>query len=142
MARPATAARHRDTLRAGDIACHRGETSGYGCAEIQLTDYAPPGALCGGPCEPTWITVDGPRCGAGDSGGPIFIGTIALGLNKGGNWTRGGSCNFYYFMSTDFLPDGWRLLTRDLAERLGVDPGTGRPLANHGPESEAAGQPG
>ena len=139
VARPLTGARRRDTLRAGDIACHRGETSGYGCAQIQLTDYAPPGALCGGPCEPTWVTVDGPRCGAGDSGGPIFVGTIALGLNKGGNWTRSGSCNFYYFMSTDLLPDGWRLLTRDLAERLGVDSGVSGPLANEPPESETAG---
>ncbi len=140
-ARPLTGARRRDTLRAGDIACHRGETSGYGCAEIQLTDYAPPGALCGGPCEPTWITVDGPTCGAGDSGGPIFIGTTALGLNKGGNWTRSGSCNFYYFMSTDFLPDGWQLLTRDLAERLGVEARLSRP-ANDRPEGETSDQPG
>ncbi|MDB5668128.1 MAG: hypothetical protein JWL74_1078, partial [Alphaproteobacteria bacterium] len=37
-------------------------------------------------------------------------------------WTRSGSCNFYYFMSTDFLPDGWQLLTRDLAERLAAIP--------------------
>jgi hypothetical protein len=138
VARPLTGARRRETLRAGDIACHRGETSGYGCAPIQLTDYAPPGNLCGGPCEPTWITVDGPRCGAGDSGGPIFVGTTALGINKGGNWTRSGSCNFYYFMSTDFLPEGWQLLTRDLAERLGVDAGVNRPLANDRPESETA----
>ena len=142
VARPLTGARSRDTLRAGDIACHRGETSGYGCAQIQLTDYAPPGALCGGPCEPTWITVDGPSCGAGDSGGPIFVGTIALGINKGGNWTRSGSCNFYYFMSTDLLPDGWRLLTRDLAERLGVDAGVSRPLANDRPEGQPSHQPG
>ena len=142
VARPLTAVRPAASLRAGDIACHRGETSGYGCAEIQLTDYAPPGALCGGPCEPTWITVTGPTCAAGDSGGPIFVGTFALGLNKGGNWTRSGSCNFYYFMSTDYLPDGWRLLTRDLAERLGVDPGMSRPLANHRPEGEPSDQAG
>ncbi|MFN3726540.1 MAG: hypothetical protein ACK4SZ_09560 [Allosphingosinicella sp.] len=140
VARPFTGARRRETLRAGDIACHRGETSGYGCAEIQLTDYAPPGAMCGGPCEPTWITVKGPRCGAGDSGGPIFVGTIALGLNKGGNWTRSGSCNFYYFMSVDFLPEGWRLLTRDLAERLRVDTESSRPLAHDDPENQATDQ--
>lgn len=138
VARPLTGTRGLATLRAGDIACHRGESSGYGCAEIQLTDYSPPGDMCGGPCEPTWITVKGPRCAAGDSGGPIFVGTIALGLNKGGNWTRSGSCNFYYFMSTDFLPDGWQLLTRNLAERLGVDPGVSRLLANDRPEGETA----
>lgn len=138
VARPVTGARARTTLRAGDVACHRGESSGYGCAEIQLTDYAPPGAMCGGPCEPTWITVNGPTCAAGDSGGPIFIGTTALGLNKGGNWTRTGSCNFYYFMSTDFLPEGWRLLTRGLAESFRIDPEMVRPVANHSPEGQAA----
>lgn len=141
-ARPVTAARGGATLRAGDIACHRGESSGYGCAEIQLTDYAPPGNMCGGPCEPTWITVKGPTCAAGDSGGPIFIGTTALGLNKGGNWTRSGSCNFYYFMSTDFLPEGWRLLTRDLAERLGVDSNMSSARAHDGPERQASNQAG
>ena len=115
VARPLTGARGRDTMRAGDIACHRGESSGYGCAEVQLTDYAPPGELCGGPCDPTWITIQGPSCRAGDSGGPIFIGTTALGINKGGNWRPDGSCNFYYYMSTDFLPDGWSLLVDGLA---------------------------
>lgn len=141
VTRPVTGARRGATLRAGDIACHRGESSGYGCAPIQLTDYAPPGDMCGGRCEPTWITVEGPTCAAGDSGGPIFVGTVALGLNKGGNWTRSGSCNFYYFMSTDYLPDGWRLLTRDLAERLRVEPRLSRP-ANDRPEGEASDQAG
>jgi hypothetical protein len=74
---------------------------------VELTDYAPPGELCGGPCAPTWVTVSGPVCKSGDSGGPVFLGNVAVGITKGGSSSSTG-CNFYYFMSTDFLPDGWR----------------------------------
>jgi hypothetical protein len=102
--------RRRESTRAGDAVCHRGETTGYSCSQVELTDYAPPGALCGGPCEPSWVTVTGPSCRGGDSGGPIFNGTVAFGIAKGGNYNRSGRCNFYYYMSTDYLPDGWRLL--------------------------------
>lgn len=109
-ARPVTSWRNRASTRAGDAVCRRGETSGYSCSQVELTHYAPPGDLCGGPCDPTWVTVAGPSCRNGDSGGPIFNGTIAFGIVKGGNYGRGGTCNFYYYMSTDFLPDGWSLL--------------------------------
>ncbi|MEO5773090.1 MAG: hypothetical protein ABIQ32_03095 [Sphingomicrobium sp.] len=105
--------RNRTSLRAGDYVCHYGETSGYSCAEIDLTDYAPSGELCGGPCAPMWVTVKGPNCRAGDSGGPVFIGSTAIGIFKGGSGTRSPRCNFYYFMSIDFLPAGWTLLYRD-----------------------------
>lgn len=111
--RRATTWRNRTSLRAGDYVCHYGETSGYSCAEIDLTDYAPPGDLCGGPCAPMWVTVKGPECRAGDSGGPVFIGTTAIGIFKGGSGTRSARCNFYYFMSIDFLPAGWSLLLKD-----------------------------
>jgi hypothetical protein len=107
--RALTSWRNRASTRAGDFLCHWGESSGYSCAEVQLTDYAPPGALCGGPCSPTWVTVAGPTCRAGDSGGPVFSGTVAFGIAKGVNRTRSGQCNFYYYMSTDFLPPPWRL---------------------------------
>jgi hypothetical protein len=102
--------RNRDSTRAGDFVCHYGESSGYSCAEVQLTDYAPPGALCGGPCSPTWVTVAGPSCIAGDSGGPVFSGGIAFGIAKGVNRTADGRCLFYYYMSTDYLPPPWRLM--------------------------------
>lgn len=102
--------RNRDSTRAGDFVCHFGESSGYSCAEVQLTDYAPPGALCGGPCSPTWVTVAGPSCIAGDSGGPVFSGGVAFGIAKGVNRTADGRCLFYYYMSTDYLPQPWRLL--------------------------------
>ena len=97
------------STRAGDFVCHYGESSGYSCATVELTDYAPPGDLCGGPCSPTWVTVRGPTCIPGDSGGPVFSGEVALGIAKGIN-REGGRCLFYYYMSTDYLPAGWRLL--------------------------------
>jgi hypothetical protein len=97
------------STRAGDFVCHYGESSGYSCSTVELTDYAPPGDLCGGPCSPTWVTVRGPTCVPGDSGGPVFSGEVAFGIAKGIN-REGGRCLFYYYMSTDYLPDGWRLL--------------------------------
>jgi hypothetical protein len=101
--------RNAASTRAGDFVCHYGESSGYSCALVQLTDYAPPGELCGGPCEPTWVTVDGPSCIPGDSGGPVFSGDVAFGIAKGVN-RSGERCDFYYYMSTDYLPPPWRLL--------------------------------
>ena len=78
---------------------------------VELTDYAPPDDLCGGPCSPTWITVKGPSCIPGDSGGPVFSGEVALGIAKGINRDDRGRCLFYYYMSTDYLPPPWRVLT-------------------------------
>lgn len=115
--RAAAALRRLDTwrnvasTRAGDFVCHYGVSSGYSCATVELTDYAPPGALCGGPCSPTWVTVGGPNCMTGDSGGPVFSGTVAFGIAKGVNRNAAGRCNFYYYMSTDYLPPPWRLMT-------------------------------
>ena len=108
--RQVTTWRNRDSTRAGDFVCHFGQSSGYSCAEVLLTDYAPPGELCGGPCSPNWITVAGPNCIPGDSGGPVFSGAVAFGIAKGINRSTDGRCNFYYYMSTDYLPPPWRLL--------------------------------
>jgi hypothetical protein len=99
------------STRAGDFVCHYGESSGYSCAIVGLTDYAPPGELCGGPCSPTWVTVNGPSCVPGDSGGPVFSGDVAFGIAKGINRDDAGRCEFYYYMSIDYLPPPWRLLT-------------------------------
>jgi streptogrisin C len=99
------------STRAGDFVCHYGESSGYSCATVELTDYAPPDDLCGGPCSPTWVTVNGPSCIPGDSGGPVFSGNVAFGIAKGVNRDDAGRCLFYYYMSTDYLPPPWRLLT-------------------------------
>ena len=105
--RPVTSWRNRTSTRAGDVVCHRGERTGYSCAEVEYVDYAPPGDLCAGPCEATWVAVRGPDCKGGDSGGPVFSGTIAFGLVKGSSYTSDGRCRLYYYMSTDYLPPGW-----------------------------------
>jgi hypothetical protein len=127
--RPVTGARRRASLRAGDIVCHRGERTGYSCAPVELTDFAPAGDLCGGACLPTWTTVAGPGCKGGDSGGPVFLGTTAYGLLKGGSYRADGSCAFYFFMSTDFLPVPWQLAIAppggSAAPAAGVPPGAG-----------------
>jgi streptogrisin C len=109
--------RNQESTRAGDFVCHYGESSGYSCAEIDLTDYAPPGSLCGGPCEPTWVTVKGAVCIPGDSGGPVFSGEVAFGIAKGINRSAAGGCNFFYYMSTDYLPPPWRLMVGTTARR-------------------------
>ncbi len=119
--RPVEQQRAKSSTRAGDFVCHRGESSGYSCAEVELLDFAPSGELCGGACLPTWVTVAGPHCKSGDSGGPVFSGTAAFGIVKGGSYRRDGSCAFYYYMSLDYLPAPWSLLT----ERSGTGP---RPL--------------
>ena len=110
LARPVETWRNRSATIAGNIVCHRGERTGYSCAEVELTDFAPSGDLCGGACLPRWVTVAGPSCGGGDSGAPVFSGTVAFGIVKGASYRADGSCGFYYYMSTDYLPEGWSLL--------------------------------
>jgi hypothetical protein len=131
LVRPVTGARSRASTRAGDFVCHRGESTGYSCSEVEMTDFAPAGDLCGGACLPTWVTVAGPTCKGGDSGSPVFAGTVALGIVKGGSYRGDGSCIFYFYMSTDYLPEGWSLL-RDAPGLGGDRDGTGQqrmPLA-------------
>lgn len=107
--RPVLGQRARDSTRAGEFVCHRGERTGYSCATVELTDFAPAGDLCGGPCLPTWVTVAGPTCKGGDSGAPVFVGTTAFGIVKGATY-RDGACAFYFYMSTDYIPQPWHLV--------------------------------
>lgn len=111
LLREVTGARTRAATRSGDFVCHRGERTGYSCAVVELTDFAPAGDLCGGPCLPTWVTVAGPNCKGGDSGSPVFSGGTAFGIVKGASYRSDGNCAFYFYMSTDYLPVGWSLLT-------------------------------
>ncbi len=110
IARPVVTWRYRTSTRAGDFVCHRGERTGYSCAQVTMVDFAPAGDLCGGACLATWVAVEGPVCKGGDSGAPVFEGTTALGLVKGGTYARDGTCLMYYYMSTDYLPPGWTLV--------------------------------
>lgn len=110
LTRVVTGVRPRASTRVGDVVCHRGERTGYSCAEVRYVDFAPAGDLCGGPCAPTWVAVSGPSCRAGDSGGPVFDGAVALGIVKGSSTRPDGTCGLYYYQSTDYLPHGWRVL--------------------------------
>jgi len=109
--RPVASWTTRPQTRPGDWLCMRGESSGYACAVVELTDFAPPGALCGGLCAASWVTVAGPQCRRGDSGAPFFLGTRAYGVLKGGAYLAGGACAFSYYQSVDYLPNGWRIVT-------------------------------
>jgi len=110
VARPVTGWLTRPMTRAGDWVCKRGESSGASCSEVELTDFAPPGELCGGLCSASWVTAKGPTCSRGDSGAPVYIGTTALGLLKGGAFVENNGCAFYYYMSVDYLPGEWRVV--------------------------------
>ena len=136
--RPVTGMRTRDQTRAGDFVCHRGERTGYSCALVELTDFAPAGDLCGGACLPTWVTVSGPTCKGGDSGSPVFSGTTALGILKGATYRPDGSCAFYFYMSVDYLPQPWSLVLGTAPAPPGVQPSL-PPVAP--PEIGARGQP-
>jgi streptogrisin C len=120
VARPLVTWRNRESTRAGDFVCHRGQSSGYSCAEVTFVDFAPPGELCAGLCPPTWVAVAASSCHRGDSGGPVFLGTTAFGLLKGASLGPDGRCNVYYYMSTDYLPPGWTLLHSGSASAAGV----------------------
>lgn len=97
--------------RAGDSVCHRGETTGASCSTVELVYYQPPGENCGGYCSPTWVSVYGPYCKGGDSGGPVYILDLAHGLLKGSMTnTSTGECIRYWYMNLDYLPSGWYLL--------------------------------
>ena len=111
IVRPITSWATRPMTRPGDWLCLRGESSGYACSEVELTDFAPPADLCGGLCTSSWVTMRGPECRRGDSGAPIFLGSIAYGTLKGGAYTSNRGCAFSYYQSVDYLPEGWRVLT-------------------------------
>jgi hypothetical protein len=136
--RPVTDQRGRTSTRAGDFVCHRGERTGYSCALVELTDFAPAGDLCGGACLPTWVTVAGPNCKGGDSGAPVFSGTTAFGIVKGASYRRDGSCAFYFYMSLDYLPMGWKLLRAPGTEAPMPPP---MPVAARDPAPRAKAEP-
>ena len=131
LVRAVTGWRTRPQTRSGDIVCLRGESSGYGCSLVELTDFAPPGELCGGLCSASWVTVAGPNCRHGDSGAPVFLGGTAYGTLKAGAFMTGRACAFYYYMSTDYLPEGWRIVTA---------PAVASVSAARDPRGQAAGQ--
>lgn len=116
VARVLTGRRLRSSTAAGDQVCHRGARTGYSCGYVQATNYTPTYAgACGSvACSAVFVLVDGgtgTACGDGDSGGPVFASQTAFGLVKSASFSgyAAGQCNFFTYMSTDFLPTGWTL---------------------------------
>ncbi|SJM95291.1 hypothetical protein [Crenothrix polyspora] len=74
----------------GDIVCHYGATTGHSCGEVQSVrnwrgiDCGPNEDIV---CGRTSVSVAGDQldCWVGDSGGPVFIGDVAVGLHVEGS---------------------------------------------------------
>jgi len=103
-----TGKRTRTSLQKGEPVCHRGRTTGYSCGVIASTNFGL--ASCNDSSCKKWIVVfpsknteQGFACAGGDSGGPLFIASEAVGIMKGG-YTQGssiGECVGAVYMSTD-----------------------------------------
>lgn len=103
--------------------CHRGMTTGYSCGVVDNTNYKPIYIdACGAnnrACDSTWVTVKpnstrSLACFQGDSGGSVFTSDSnkAVGLLKATSapGKGAGQCNFFIYMSLDYLPTGWSVL--------------------------------
>lgn len=108
---------YRSSTGSGDQVCHRGTATGYSCGLVSVTNYQPTysGACGTQTCSAVWVQVAGAAdtaCYGGDSGGPVFASQTAFGLMKGASFSGSakGQCNWFIYMSTDFLPTGWTLL--------------------------------
>jgi streptogrisin C len=114
--RTLTGRRLRTSTFAGDEFCHNGQGTGYSCGLVTTTTHAPTfsGACGGQTCSPVWINLEGAnlRCYPGDSGGPVFVSTVAAGVQSSASWTGSGAggCVYMTYMSTDYLPTGVSLL--------------------------------
>jgi streptogrisin C len=116
-ARILTGRRYRSSTGAGNQVCHRGARTGYSCGLVGATNFKPAyGGACGAvACSPVHVLVNGAAdtaCGDGDSGGPVFASQTAFGLVKAALYSgyAKGQCDWFAYMSTDFLPTGWTLL--------------------------------
>jgi streptogrisin C len=111
VSRTLTGRRTQASTAIGTNVCHYGVTSGYSCGNVEFTDYQPPYLCNGVTCTKTYIGVTsfGPNntlaCGAGDSGGPWFISTVATGVHSGGSSTGPavGACLIAIYTSTDLI---------------------------------------
>lgn len=100
-----------------DTVCHNGATTGYSCGYIGALNFQPtyPNACGTVACSNTWVAVVGSlngasgngtlKCYSGDSGGPVFLNSLAFGILKGSSYSGSGSgqCNAFFYMSTDQL---------------------------------------
>lgn len=113
--RTLTGRRLRTSTYAGDEFCHHGKATGYSCGLVTTTTFAPSFAgACGGQtCAPVWINLEGSslRLNRGDSGGPVFVSTVAAGIQSSGSFNATTGAAYYVtYMTTDTLPSGVSLL--------------------------------
>ena len=116
-----TGRRTQSNTAVGSTVCHRGISSNYSCGSVESIAYTPtkPATAtspepyyCGSSsnitCANTWVQVGGSslRCARGDSGGPWFSSTIALGIHSGGAVDGSGNCISAWYMSTDRISTG------------------------------------
>ncbi|MCJ0829148.1 S1 family peptidase [Acinetobacter sp. NIPH1876] len=117
--RTLTGRRSQASTAVGQNYCHYGITTGFSCGDVTSVAYKPVQSngdpLCGPnnniQCSNTWIALVPPSsspglaCAGGDSGGPWFISTVAVGIHSMGA-SRGnsiGQCDLAIYMSTDRL---------------------------------------
>lgn len=107
--RDLTGSRGRDQQQVGDYACHRGMTTRYSCGRVEDKEFAPDDGCGVGRCANTWMLVEGGllACYYGDSGGPWFVGNIALGVMALGAFdgTGQGECSSAVYMAINFASD-------------------------------------
>jgi hypothetical protein len=113
--RTLTGRRLRSSTYVGDELCHHGKATGYSCGLVTTTTFAPSFAgACGGQtCAPVWINLEGSslRLNRGDSGGPVFVSTVAAGIQSSGSFNAStGTAYYVTYMTTDTLPSGVSLL--------------------------------
>jgi len=115
---PVTGSKTRANTGIGDRVCHRGVTTGYSCGDVAEINHKPNLPYKCGPqfnkveCSNTWVSVVPPSlatiglaCAGGDSGGPVFSETIAMGILKAGitNGNTIGACSYFFYMSVDYI---------------------------------------
>jgi len=113
---PVTGKKIQAETAIGQRVCHRGITTGYSCGNVESLNHQPTGYQCGPDanpvtCLPIWIKVVPPSvistpglaCAGGDSGGPVFAGTLAVGIHIAGAsyGNETGECVYMVYMSTD-----------------------------------------
>ena len=106
------------STRAGDFVCHYGESSGYSCADGRADRLCAAGSALRRPLLADLGDGQRPelhprrqrraRCSAATSHSASPRASTA---------TPAGRCIFYYYMSTDYLPPPWRLLTSATSPR-------------------------
>jgi len=114
---PVTGRKTQAETTLGQWVCHRGITTGYSCGNVDNLNHKPTDYKCGTSsnpvdCLPIWVrvvpplsvvSVPGLACAGGDSGGPVFSGTLAVGITIAGTSVGNtiGECADLVYMSTD-----------------------------------------